>query len=90
MRSRSRRRASPNHLSRVRVTPDCRREAIAVDALVEQLDSRLREWKPETATEVRARVTEIMELADRDVLDVMRSRGIEQEVLDLLDELTTR
>ncbi len=61
-----------------------------VDALVEKLDARLREWKPETADAVRERVTEVMELADEDVLDLMRSRGIEQEVLDLIDEPTTR
>src|ERR1035437_9494245 len=41
------------------------REDTAVDVLVERLDARLREWKPETA-------------------------GHEQEVLDLLDEPTTR
>jgi hypothetical protein len=61
-----------------------------VDALVEKLDARLREWGPETAAEVRARVAEVMELADKDVPDLMRPRGIEQEVLDLLDEPTTR
>jgi hypothetical protein len=61
-----------------------------VDALVEKLDARLREWKPETAAEVRERVTEVMELADQDVLDLMRPRRIEQEVLDLLDEPATR
>jgi hypothetical protein len=44
-----------------------------VDALVERLDARLREWKPETAAQVRERVAEVIELA-------------EQEVLDLLDE----
>ena len=52
--------------------------------------ARLREWKPETAAQVRERVAEVIELADRDVLDVMRPRGIEQEVLDLLDEPTSR
>ncbi len=61
-----------------------------MDALVEQLDSKLRAWKAETAAEVRARVTEIIELADQDVLNLMRPRGIEQEVLDLLDEPTAR
>jgi hypothetical protein len=66
------------------------RENTAVDALVEKLDARLREWGPETAAEVRERVAEVMELADKDVLDLMRPRGIEQEVLDLLDEPTTR
>jgi hypothetical protein len=35
--------------------------------------------------EVRARVAEVIELADQDVLDLTRPRVIEQEVLDLLD-----
>ena len=61
-----------------------------VDALVERLDARLREWKPETAARVRERVAEVIELADHDVLDLMRPRATEQEVLDLLDEPTTR
>ncbi len=56
-----------------------------MDALVEQLDAKLHEWAPETATQVRQRVVEIIALADQDVLDVMRSRAIEQEVMDLLD-----
>ena len=56
-----------------------------MDALVEQLDAKLRAWTPETATEVRQRVAEIIALADQDVMDVMRSRTVEQEVLDLLD-----
>ena len=57
---------------------------------MERLDARLREWKPETAAQVRERVTEVIDLADQDVLDLMRSRAIEQEVLDILDEPTTR
>lgn len=61
-----------------------------MDALVEKLDARLREWKPETAAQVRARVSEVIDLADHDVLDLLRSRATEQEVLDLLDESTTR
>jgi hypothetical protein len=61
-----------------------------VDALVEKLDARLREWKPETAAEARERIMEVIELADQDLLDVARSRTAEQEVLDLLDEPTTR
>lgn len=61
-----------------------------VDALVEKLDAKLREWRPETAAEVRERVAEVIELADQDVLDVTRSRAIEQEVLDLLDGPPTR
>jgi len=61
-----------------------------MDALLEKLDTKLREWKPDTADEVRQRVAEIMELADQDALDLLRSRVVEQEVLDLLDEPTTR
>jgi hypothetical protein len=48
-----------------------------MDAIVERLDSRLLQWKPEVSKEVRALVSEIIELADNDALDVMRSRGVE-------------
>ena len=61
-----------------------------MDALAEKLDARLREWKPETAAEARARIMEMIEYADMDLLDVGRSRTAEQQVLDLLDEPTTR
>ena len=61
-----------------------------MDALLEKLDAKLKEWKPETAAEVREHVAEMMPLADQDALDLMRSRAIEQRVLDMLDEPTTR
>ena len=61
-----------------------------MDALVERLDAKLREWQPETAAQVRQRVGEIIDLADQDALDLMRSRAVEQDVLDLLDEPPTR
>lgn len=61
-----------------------------MDVLAEKLDARLREWRPETATEARERIAEIIEWADGDLLDVGRSRAVEQEVLDLLDEPRTR
>jgi hypothetical protein len=61
-----------------------------MDALLEKLDTKLRQWTPETAAQVRERVEEVIELADRDVLDLVRSRAAEQEVLDILDEPTTR
>ena len=61
-----------------------------MDALAEQLDAKLREWTPETAAYVRQRVTEIIELADQDVLDIMRSRIVEQEVLEILNASTPR
>lgn len=61
-----------------------------MDALAEKLDTKLRTWNPETAAEVRERVSEMLELADDDVLDLMRSRAREQEVLDILDEPPAR
>ena len=61
-----------------------------MEALVEKLDARLREWKSETAAEARERIAEVIDLADHDVLDLARSRAAEQEVLDLLDEPPTR
>ena len=54
------------------------------------LAEKLREWKPNTVMEVRERIAEIIDLADQDVLDIMQSRSVEQEVLNLLDEPTTR
>ncbi len=43
-----------------------------MDALAERLDSKLREWKPETADLVRRRVAEIIEVTDQDALDLLR------------------
>jgi hypothetical protein len=63
---------------------------VLMDALVERLDAKLREWQPETAAQVRQRVREIIELADLDALDLMRSRAVEQDVLDMLDGPQTR
>ena len=59
-----------------------------MDALAEELDAKLREWRPETADQVRRRVAEVIELADQDVLDLLRSRTAEQDVLDILDDAT--
>ena len=61
-----------------------------VDILLERLDAKLREWKPETAEDVRQRVTEIIDLADHNALDLSRSRELEQEVLNMLDEPASR
>jgi hypothetical protein len=57
-----------------------------MDALAEKLDAKLREWKPETAARVWESVVEIMALADQEALDLLRSRAVEQEILDTLDE----
>ena len=61
-----------------------------MDVLVERLEVKLREWEPDTVAEVRKRISEIIELADQEMLDIMRSRAVEQEVLDLLDEPISR
>ena len=61
-----------------------------MDALVEKLYTKLREWEPNTAAEVRKQVSEIIDLADQVVLDIIQSRSVEQEVLDLIDESLTR
>ena len=61
-----------------------------MDALAEQLDAKLRCWQPETAAQVRQRIAEIIELADQNALDLLRSRLVEQEVLDSIDAPTTR
>jgi ADP-glucose pyrophosphorylase len=62
----------------------------SMDTLAKQLDDKLRKWQPGTADEVRQRVAEIIELADKDVLDISRSRLVEQEVLDMIDAPATR
>ncbi len=57
-----------------------------MDVLIETPNARLRKWKPETAAQVREQVSEIIDLADQDILDLTRSRALEQDVLDILDE----
>ncbi|OWU64466.1 MAG: hypothetical protein CBB60_009655 [Armatimonadetes bacterium Cent15-Ar3] len=59
-------------------------------ALAEKLDKKLRQWTPRTCHEVEQRVEELIESADADALDLARSRRVEQEVLDLLDEPASR
>jgi hypothetical protein len=59
-------------------------------AIAQKLDEKLQEWQPTTAREVQWRVAELIELADQDALDLLRSRQAEQEVLDILDEPETR
>jgi hypothetical protein len=53
-----------------------------VDAIVEKLDAKLNTWKPEISQKVRVLVSQVIDAADNDALDVMRSRAVEQEVLD--------
>jgi hypothetical protein len=61
-----------------------------MSSVAQKLASRLEEWKPEVSREVEILVAEIIEVADLDVLDLARSRRVEQEVLDLLDEPIAR
>ena len=61
-----------------------------MDAVAEKLDAKLSEWNLQISQEVRALVSEVIDAADNDVLDLMRSRAVEQEVLDNLDEPASR
>jgi len=61
-----------------------------MDAIVEKLNNKLHEWNPIIAQEVRESIAEIIELADNDALDIIRSRAVEQKVLDILDVSETR
>ena len=54
-------------------------------AIAKKLDARLNRWAPETAKREHQLVTEIIELADHDALDLVCSRKVEQEVLDIID-----
>ena len=62
---------------------------VLMDTLAEKLNTKLQEWQPETVNQVRQLIAEIIDLADQDALDILRSRTVEQEVLDLLDEPET-
>jgi len=57
-----------------------------MENLVVVLDERLHKWHPQIADEVKIRVAEIIDYADQGTLDLSRSRRVEQEVMDLIDE----
>lgn len=59
-------------------------------AIAEQLDVRMHAWPAAKSAQVEKLVAEIIEFADEDALEFSRSREVEQEVLDLIDEPTTR
>ncbi len=61
-----------------------------MDAIAEKLDTKLSKWKPEISNEVRALVSDVIDAADNDALDVVRSRAVEQEVLDQLNGAEAR
>lgn len=54
--------------------------------LTQKLDKKLATWRPEVAAQVEQIVTDVIELADTDALDLLSSRAVVQEVLDTLDE----
>ncbi len=68
----------------------CGGKITAVDAIAEKLDTKLSKWKPEISQEVRALVSDVIDAADNGALDLVRSRAIEQEVLDQLDDTASR
>jgi hypothetical protein len=55
-------------------------------AIAQKLDHKLESWDAERAAQVEKLVAEIIELADADAIDLLPSRQVTQEVLDLLDE----
>ncbi len=61
-----------------------------MDTVAEKLDAKLNQWSPQVSKEVRVLVSEVIDAADNDALDLMRSRAVEQEVLDSLDEPASR
>lgn len=60
---------------------------VLMDTLAEKLNTKLQEWQPDTVNQVRQLIAEIIDLADQDALDILRSRTVEQEVLDLRTQL---
>jgi len=60
-----------------------------MDAIAEKLNEKLYQWEPHISEIVRSHIKEIIELADNDAFDVSRSRNVEQEVLDIIDEHET-
>ena len=58
--------------------------------IAEKLDRKLTTWDAVTVQEVEHLVAEIIDLADADGLDLLRDRQVEQEVMDILDEDTSR
>ncbi len=55
-------------------------------ALAQKLDKKMKQWNPEKAASVEEIINEIILLADQDSLDLLRSRTVEQEVMDIIDE----
>lgn len=56
-----------------------------MDVLAKKLNTKLNKWRPDIAAQVRLYIQEIIDSADQETIDIIRSRSIEQEVLDILD-----
>ena len=59
---------------------------MGMSPLVQQLSEKLDRWEPEVSRKVESLVAKIMHLADAGALDDLRSRALEQEVIDLLEQ----
>lgn len=57
--------------------------------LAQKLDKKLSTWRPEVAAQLEQIVTDVIELADTDALNLLPSRAVVQEVLDALDKRQT-
>jgi len=55
-------------------------------AIAQKLDQKLETWDAGKAAQVEKLIAEIIDAADSDSLDLVASRQVTQEVLDLLDE----
>jgi hypothetical protein len=73
------------HLQELDAGALCGYDPPVLTAIAERLDARLNRWAPETAKRVKQLVAEIIELAGHHALDLVRSRKVEQEVLDIID-----
>jgi len=58
--------------------------------IADMLDKKLETWNPKTSAQVEQMVQEIIELADADALDLLPTRAVVQEVLDIIDESQIR
>ena len=54
-------------------------------AIAQKLDEKMKEWDTEKASSVEKIINEVIDLADEDCLDLLRSQAVEQEVLDIID-----
>jgi hypothetical protein len=55
-------------------------------AIAQKLDQKLETWDARKVAQVEQIISEIIEAADSDSLDLLTSRQVTQEVLDHLDE----